>query len=163
MSGKKLVIYYSFEGSTAMVGKTIAESVGADILELKPVDEIKTHGFMKFVWGGKQAVMKKKPELKPYDLDLSEYDLIFLGTPVWAGNMTPPMRSFLNNEEIKGKNIALFCCHQGGQGKTLRTMEEVLAKNNNVISGKDFVNPEKNKEECVNKVKKWAAEVVVKL
>lgn len=163
MSGKKLVIYYSFEGSTAMLGKTIAESLDADILELKPVDEVKTHGFMKFVWGGRQAIMKKKPELQPYNLDLSKYDLIFLGTPVWAGNMTPPIRSFLNNEEIKDKEIALFCCHQGGIGKTLRTLKEDLAKNNNVVSEIDFLRPERNKEECLNKVKKWAAEVVVKL
>ena len=64
---KTLVIFYSFEGSTKFIAQTIANEIGAELLEIKPEKEIVSHGFMKYVWGGKQAVMKEKPALLPFD------------------------------------------------------------------------------------------------
>ena len=46
---KKLVIFYSFEGNTKYIAENIAEAVDADILELKPVKDIKSNGFMKYL------------------------------------------------------------------------------------------------------------------
>lgn len=122
-----LVIYYSYEGNTAAMAEAIAEAVGAETLRLTPVDEPRYRGFMKFVWGGKQVFTKKRPELKPFDCDIASHDLVFVGTPVWAGGPAPAMRTFLDACDLRGKHVALFCCHGGGPGKTFKVMRSALA------------------------------------
>jgi flavodoxin len=79
---KTIVIFYSFEGNTRLIAENIARAAAADLLELKPKKEIPSHGFMKYVWGGRSTMMKADPELLPYDKDLQRYDLFFIGTPV---------------------------------------------------------------------------------
>ncbi len=72
-------------------------------------------GFAKFFWGGKSAVMAEKPELMPYKINLASYDRVIFGFPVWAGNYTPPLRTFIeeNRDALKGKSIAVFACQSG--------------------------------------------------
>ena len=107
---KTLIVYYSMEGNTDHMAKRIAEKISADLLRIEPVKAYRDKGFLKFVWGGKSAVMGEKPELKPYDADLSAYDRIIFGSPVWAANITPPLRTFVsdNMESLTGKKLAAF-------------------------------------------------------
>ena len=94
---KSLVIFYSFEGNTKLMAENIAQTAEADVLELKPKKEIQSKGFMKYFWGGKAAMMKEKPELLPFDKNIQDYDLIFIGTPVWAWTYSPPLNSFFSS------------------------------------------------------------------
>ncbi len=112
---KDLVVYYSLEGNTAYVAEKIREKTGADLLRLIPKKAYHDKGFAKFFWGGKSAVMGEKPELEIYDVDLSGYDRIIFGFPVWASNFTPPLRTFIadNAEALKGKRFAAFACQSG--------------------------------------------------
>ncbi|MFX0059578.1 MAG: flavodoxin family protein, partial [Candidatus Heimdallarchaeota archaeon] len=91
-----LIVYYSLTGHTKFIAETIKAAINADILALKPVKELKSDSSMKYMWGGAQATMKKKPKLEEFSIDPLAYDLIFLGTPVWAWTFTPPIRSFLS-------------------------------------------------------------------
>ena len=70
---------------------------------------------MKFLWGGKSALMAEKPELEDISIDLSAYDRIIFGFPVWASNITPPIRTFVlnNSEQLAGKHFAAFACQSG--------------------------------------------------
>ena len=154
----KLVIFYSLSGNTKFIAEVIAKAVDADILELKTKCElIKKDGFMKYFWGGKRVMMKEKPKLIPLEKNPADYDIIFIGTPVWAWNYTPPLRSFFSQVKLNGKKIALFCTHGGQKGKTFENMKMEI-KNNEFIGEIDFFEPLKNnkKEECVKKVKQWA-------
>ena len=72
-----------------------------------------TKGFRKFLWGGKSAVMAEKPKLLPYKFNADAYDRIIFGFPVWAGNITPPIRTFVIENNLKGKHIAAFACQSG--------------------------------------------------
>ena len=112
---KTLIVYYTLEGNTHYAAKKIAAKLGADVLRIKPVKTYPRKGFKKFFWGGKSAVMAEKPELEPYDVDLSVYDEIIFGFPVWAGTFTPPLRTFIleNKENLKNKTIAAFACQSG--------------------------------------------------
>ena len=113
---KKAVVYYSMSGNTEYVAKMVSEKIGADLIELKPKKEYPDKGFKKFIWGGKSAIMKEAPKLELYQFEPLEYDLIVFGSPIWASNITPPIRSFVSKHyhNIEDKRIAVFVCYSGG-------------------------------------------------
>ncbi len=112
-----LIIYYSYEGNTRFIAQKMAEAINADLMELKPIKEMKSKGFMKYVWGGKAAVMKSRPKLEDLTHKIEDYDLIIFGTPVWAGTFAPVFNTLFKEHDIKDKKVATFCCHAGGMGK----------------------------------------------
>ncbi len=156
---KTLVIYYSYEGSTRLIAETIAKELKADTLELKPKKEMRSHGFMKYFWGGKQVMLQQKPALEKFDKDPNEYEMIIFGTPVWAFNFAPVYKTFFSEMNLSGKKMGLFCCHDGNKGKTFENMKAHL--NGNEILGEiEFEGTSKNKESCVNKAKEWARSIM---
>ena len=110
---KTLIVYYSLEGNTDYAAKKIAEKTGFDTLRLEPVKGYPDSGFRKFVWGGKSAVMAETPALLPYSFDPAAYERLIFGFPVWAGNMAPPLRTFIRDNDLRGKTIAAFACESG--------------------------------------------------
>ena len=124
---KTLIVYYSLEGNTAQTAEQIAEATGADLLRLRPVKAYPESGFAKFFWGGKSAVMAETPKLEAYDADPAEYDRIVFGFPVWAGNVTPPIRSFVKQHDLHGKRFAAFACQSGaGAEKAFGRLRDLL-------------------------------------
>ena len=124
---KTLIVYYSLEGNTAWAAEKLAAALGADTLRLEPVKEHPTSGFRKFFWGGKSAVMAETPKLLPYVFDPAAYDRIVFGFPVWAGNVTPPIRTFIRDNDLKGKHIAAFACESGsGAEKAFARLKAAL-------------------------------------
>lgn len=126
---KNLIVYYSLEGNTEFAAKSVADALGADTLRLEPVKAYPSAGFRKFFWGGKSAVMAETPALRPYDFRPEGYDRIIFGFPVWAGNVTPPLRTFIreNLEALKGKRVAAFACQSGaGAEKAFGRLEACL-------------------------------------
>ncbi len=157
---KKIVVFYSFEGNTRLIAENISKAVAADLLELKPKKEMKSKGFMKYVWGGKAAMMKTRPALFPFDKDIQKYDVLFIGTPVWAWTYAPPLNTFFSTHSLANKKIALFCCHGGGKGKIFDSMEEIL-KGNKIVGKIDFQEPlKKNTDANIKKAKKWAENII---
>ena len=110
---KTLIVYYSLEGNTAYAADRIAYLTGADTLRINPVKEYPRDGFRKFLWGGKSALMSETPKLEAYIFDQVKYDRIIFGFPVWAGSITPPIRTFIRENDLKGKHIAAFACQSG--------------------------------------------------
>ncbi len=117
---KTAIVYYSLTGNTDYAAQWIVSQIGADMVRLEPVKAYPDKGFRKFLWGGKSAVMQEEPPLLPYAFDADAYDQVVLGTPLWAGNFAPPLRTFLRREgeKIKGKRLSLFVCCSGGSDKT---------------------------------------------
>lgn len=159
MSRNVLIVYYSLEGNTEALVNAIQPIVNADVLKLSAKKEINPKGFMKYVWGGRQAVMKKLPELMPYDVDLEQYDTIIVGTPVWASTISPPIRSFFTENRVTGKDIAFFCTHEGGPGKTLENFK-ALMKDNRVMMDLDIKSPLKNIETATQTIINWVKKLV---
>lgn len=118
-----LVVYYSFEGNTRYIAEAIAKELAADIQELKPVKDLKSKGFSKYVWGGRQVMTKKEPVLQQLEKRPEDYDVIFIGTPVWVYTYAPALRSFFSTHPLKGKKIALFMCHGGGPKDAMAKFE----------------------------------------
>ena len=124
---KTLIVYYSMEGNTEYATERIAAELGADTLRIAPVKAYPSSGFRKFLWGGKSAVMAEKPKLLPYEFNADAYDRIIFGFPVWAGNITPPIRTFVIENNLRGKHIAAFACQSGSGGeKAFRVLKAAL-------------------------------------
>ena len=128
---KTLIVYYSLEGNTAFTAEKLAEGLGAELLRLEPEKEYPSSGMKKLFWGGKSAVMGEEPPLKPYVFRGEDWDRIILGFPVWAGTVTPPMRTFVkaHGGEMAGKPVAAFACQSGAGGeKALKKLAVLLGR-----------------------------------
>lgn len=104
---KALVVYYSFSGTTRRMAEAIAQETGADLAEIRPKTSIETRDDIN------RLIQARDPfEVEPLDRNLGDYDLILMGTPVWAFNPAMPFKSFLKQAALKGKMVAPFCCCQ---------------------------------------------------
>ncbi len=160
--GKTLVLYYSNEGSTRFVAELISKKLEVDIFEIKPIKELKGgNGLMKYFWLGRHVIMKSKPEIEKINVNLEDYENIFLGTPVWAFTMTPPIRTFLEKNKMKDKDMYLFATHEVSFGKVFKEMTSFL-KDNHITSEKAFKNVKSRKEEIIKEVDEWLNSVIIK-
>ncbi|MGB5911130.1 MAG: flavodoxin [Promethearchaeia archaeon] len=163
MIEKILIVYYSLTGNTQFIAETIRDTIKADILELKPVKELSPSSSMKYMRGGYQSTTKKKPKLNEIAKNPLDYDLIFLGTPVWAWNYSPPLRSFLSMFDLSSKKVAIWTCSAGGSGKGLERFSNAL-KDTEIIGKIGFREPlNNNPEEAKEKAIAWANEIMKKL
>ncbi len=160
---KPLVIYYSHEGFTEFMAKSMAEVLECPALRLTPLDEETHKGFSKYFWGGKEVIFKREPELEPLPLNLDEFDLLLIGTPVWAYSFTPPLRTFFNNVTFSEKSVAVFCTHEGGPKNTLEKMKKIMT-GGRVIGENDFLRAEdpKDKVQRKNEATQWARTILEK-
>jgi flavodoxin len=156
---KTAVVFYSYNGNCAWLAGQIKDRLNADLIQLFTKDEKKRDGLAKYVWGGSMVFLHKKPALKPYDFNPADYDLIVIGTPVWAASPAPPMQTFLSEAKISGKKIALFVCHAGGKGQAMDKFKGLLA-GNEIVAEADFVNPARGDRETVTKhIGEWLSGV----
>ena len=111
---KVLVLYYSQTGNTKMVAEEIAGRLGADIEEIVMVDPYDT-SFSATI----QRCMQEReagvvPEIQPVAANVADYDVIFLGFPVWFGTYAPPVTKWLEGVDLSGKKVVPFCTFGSG-------------------------------------------------
>lgn len=121
---KSLVVYYSRTNTTKKLAQSIADKTDADIEEITP--KVNYQGKMGFARGGKHALQEKIIDLKTLKYDPSEYDVVYIGTPVWAGKSSTPTLSYLKHNEGKFSNVKFFVTAGGSKDfeKTLNQMED---------------------------------------
>ena len=136
---KTLVAYFSASGVTKGVAEKLAEKIGADIYEIKPV---KPYTDADLNWMDKNSrstlEMKDKssrPEIITGDIDVSKFDRILLGYPVWWYTAPTIINTFLEAYDFSGKEIIIWAT-SGGSG--LGKAKDDLAKSTtaNIINGK---------------------------
>lgn len=111
---KMLVLYYSQTGNTKAVAVEIANKFGADIEEItmvNPYDPDFQATIDRCKKGQEQGIL---PEIQPVKADIANYDVVFLGFPVWFGTYAPPVTTFLNSTDFSGKKIVPFCTFGSG-------------------------------------------------
>ena len=126
---KMLVLYYSQTSNTKAVAEEIANRLKADIEAIVPVNPYD---------GDFQATIDRcmqereegvVTEIKPLASDVSKYDVIFIGYPVWFGTFAPPVATFLDNVDLSGKKIVPFCTFgSGGLESSVKDMAEKQPK-----------------------------------
>jgi flavodoxin len=125
---KVLVVYYSRSGHTRTIALELAARCHADVVEIRD-PTTKRGGPFGYLRCGREALRKQLPPIEPPTLDAASYDLVILGTPVWASHMASPMRSYLQANAGKLARIGAFCT-QGGSGgpKVLAEIADLAGK-----------------------------------
>jgi len=123
ISVKVLAVYYSRTGNTKLVAEAIAQGLEADVEEIK--DERNRMGVFGFLRCGYEAIFKKLTDIEVSKKNLEGYDLIIVGSPVWAGRLSSPVRTYLHLYGHKFKNVAFFVTYGMGKGKVFSQIEEL--------------------------------------
>ena len=146
---KIAVVYFSLGGNTEYVVQRILEAIGdetaVDVVRLEPIKHYADAGPMKYIKGGAAASLGSRPQLKPYSFDPKKYDAVIVGSPIWAGTIAPPIRTFLLANKIKGKKIGVALCSSSGRADKCFSRIEKYLKKTEIISKLSLVDPAKNK------------------
>jgi len=122
-----LIAYYSRTGTTKKVAEMLAQKMGAEIEEIR--DTVDRSGIKGYFISGRDAMKKRLTKIEPIKLGPEGYDLVVVGTPVWAGNMSPAVRTYLAENKERIKTIAFFCTMGGsGDKKTFQEMEKTTGQ-----------------------------------
>ena len=122
---KILVVYYSRTGNTRLVAQEIISMLNADVEELR--DEENRRGLLGYMKSGREGFLKTQARLKPVKNNPKDYDRIVVGTPIWAWDLSSPVRAYLSQNQISGKNVALFCTAGGASpGNAFKSMRRYL-------------------------------------
>lgn len=113
---KKLFIYYSYTGRGDIVAQKMQEK-GYDIRKVETVKSLPKSFFWGMMVGGFQAGTKKKAALKEFDQDISNYEEIVIGSPIWNGAFTPAINSVLSILDLSNKKLSFVFYSGSGEGK----------------------------------------------
>ncbi len=138
---KILAAYFSASGVTAEAAKKLAKAAGADLYEIKPAVPYTDKDLD---WRNEQSrssvEMRSKtsrPALADNNADISQYDTIFLGFPIWWYVAPTIINTFLESYDFSGKTIILFATSGGsGFGSTAKNLKSSVASDTNIIEGK---------------------------
>lgn len=125
--GKMLVVYYSWSnGNTEKIAGELAKAKHADIARIDTVKPYEgTHN--EVVDQGQREVREGfKPEIKPLDKNLADYDVIAVGTPTWWYTMAPAVKTFLEENDFSGKTVIPFMTNGGWPGHVIKDMTAAL-------------------------------------
>jgi flavodoxin len=156
---KALVVYYSKSGTTRRVAEEIAKALGAETEEVAEVGAKRT-GVLGFLRAGRDGMMREKSRIETPKKRPSDFDLVFIGSPVWGWNLTPAVRSYLSSTDLGGRPIALFCTMgSNGEKKTFDSIRELApgsrALGELVVLQSELGNP----DALARKVGAWAREM----
>ena len=115
-SMKKLFLYYSYTGSGDVVAEYLKEK-GYDIRKFDTIKRLPKSFFWSMMVGGFQAGAQKKAKLKPFDQDISAYDEVVIGSPIWNANFTPALNALLATLDFSTKKLSFVFYSGSGEGK----------------------------------------------
>ena len=149
---KSLIVYYSRTGNARYVAQTIASQIGAEIEEV--VDLKKRGGIFGFLSGGKDARNGKETEISPSTKSPTDYDLIVVGSPIWAGKPTPAIVTYLKKNDLSGKKVALFFTQGGKKPQGIEELKALIP--NSTFKGElALINPSRNKSDSEARIIEW--------
>lgn len=151
MNDKKvLVAYYSLSGNTKAVAEKIQRLTGGDIFEITPKTPYPKEYNVVVEQASKEKARDFFPELADNG-NVKDYDIVFVGTPVWWYTMAGPVKTFLRENDFTGKIIVPFCTHGGGGESTTYIDMQKLAPHAKVLQG--YISYENSAKE--NDIKNW--------
>ena len=139
---KKLFIYYSLTNNGDIVANTLKEK-GYDIRKVITKKKYPNNRFLMIMAGGYKATFNKKDKLLDFDNDISKYDKVIIGSPIWNDRISAPINSVLSLLDLKDKDLSFLFYSASGKGD--HAIEKVKS-----LFGADSIilkEPKTNKEE----------------
>lgn len=156
-SSKSIVVYFSRtgeqygvgvieKGNTAIVADMIVEQTGADSFEILPKADNYPMTYKELTDVAKEEQNQNaRPEIKDTIQDFDKYDTVYLGYPIWWGDLPMICYTFLESYDFSGKTIIPFCTHAGSgnagtQSKIQSAVPKATVKEVLAITGTDTQN-----------------------
>ena len=128
---KVLVLYYSQTGTTQTVAEELQKQLKADIERIEAVNPYDGDFQATIERSGEEMKSGNLPELKPIEANLEDYDIIFIGYPIWFGTYAMPIATLVKENEFAGKTIVPFCTFgSGGLNTSTENLKKALPKAN---------------------------------
>ena len=132
---KALVLYYSQTGTTQTLAEELQKQLGADIERIEAAVPYDGDFQATIERSGEERKNGKVPEINPIKANLADYDVIFLGYPIWFGTYAMPIATLVKENDFAGKTIVPFCTFgSGGLGSSTEALKAALPKAN-VLQG----------------------------
>ena len=126
---KVLVLYYSQTGTTQAVAEELQKQLGADIERIEVAVPYDGNFGATIERSRQERESGELPELQPIVANLADYDVIFLGYPIWFGTYAMPIATLVKENDFEGKTIVPFCTFgSGGLGSSTEALKEALPK-----------------------------------
>ena len=124
---KKLVLYYSETGTTKAVAEELQKQLGADIECIEAVTPYSGDFQATIQRSQRERENGETPALKPLKKKIAEYDVIFLGYPIWFGTYAMPIATLVKENDFAGKTIVPFCTFgSGGLNTSTNDLKKAL-------------------------------------
>lgn len=105
---KDLVIFFTWDGKIEGLARRIAEKTGAGLFRINPLNEYPKERFALCARVSQELFDGARPEYME-DIDITQFDTIFFGTPIWAHNLPPVVMTFIERHDFNGKTVIPFC------------------------------------------------------
>ena len=126
---KVLVLYYSQTENTQIVAQTIATALGADLEAILPVVPYDGSYQETIARGMTERQSGVLPEIHPLNANIADYDVIFLGYPIWFGTYAMPIATLVKQQSFAGKKVVPFCTFgSGGLNTSTEALKKALPK-----------------------------------
>ena len=139
----KLFIYYSLTGNGDLLAEKFKEK-GFDIRKVIEKKKMPKTFFFMIMAGGFRASINAKAKLIDYNPDVSEYDEIVIGSPIWNARLTPAINSVIKLTDFSNKKLTFVFCSGSGEGKVALKKINKLFPEAKVVFLKE---PKKNESE----------------
>ena len=128
-SDKILVIYFSETGNTQKLAKLISDKVGGDFIRIE-TEKVYPTDYNELVDDAKKEKENDdRPKLKTLNINLDDYDTIFIGYPIWWYQMPMAMYTLFDNYDFADKTIIPFNTHEGsGSSGTYEDIQKLEPK-----------------------------------
>lgn len=131
---KTCIIYHSYSGITKKIAERIQGTCGGDLVEVVPLQKYNT--LTAYTVGCMRARNQECDPIDPDAIDVSTYDLIVLGTPVWMYKPTPAVNAAVAAlQGCKGKRAVIFATCGGKPGQTISLLKHALSEKGALIVG----------------------------
>jgi len=122
---KTLIVFYSRKGRTRAAAAALATELGADLEEIR--ERRARKGFLGFIRSGFEASTRRIVPILPLTKRLADYERVIIGTPVWAGSISSPVRSFLVAHAEELPEVGYLLTHGDRKNPYVRVMDEMDA------------------------------------
>lgn len=147
-------------GNTQYVANLIAEKTGGEIFRLEPVDAYPTNHEDLLTRAAEEMDNDARLEIKDALENLDNYDMIFIGYPIWNSDLPPIINTFLEQYDFEGKTVIPFCTHGGsGLSGTPNTIARKLSNSTVITNG--FSLSRTRMETAPTEVDNWLKEINV--